>query len=234
MKFVSEEEFKNFTGAKSCIERVKIAREQIIGQFTMASNHEAILLFLSEMICERKGDCTLLEIGTFNGLNSRLLVTANKNLSIVTMDILPIDKRNIGIYGDLKGHSAKAWAKDHYSARLRNVDHPRIKYIEKSSTSLNEVMLLRGLGTIDIFWIDGDHGYPQIALDAGAAITSLSLNRNQVTVLDDVHNTNENPSYQVITRMCQDYGLSCYMIPKRANTHPTKYVAVLGFGGIFG
>ena len=227
MRFFTFDEFRSAANAYDCQEQVDEARKLVGGEFTMASSHEAILLHLSSEVVKRKGHCKLLEIGTFDGLNSRLLVTACDALSIVTIDILPVDSRSMGIYGDFRRHSRTEWAKVHYSKRIANTTHPRIQYIEKSSTLLNDVAQFQNLGQIDIFWIDGDHGFPQVAFDAAAAITSLSLNQQQIIVLDDVHRSDDNPSMQVITSLCRDLGLKCFMVQKRVGSKPDKYVAVL-------
>jgi hypothetical protein len=187
MKIFCFEEFVNHKNISFTSGILAEAQEAIGKNSTMKSSHENVLLYLSFEITKRGQDCLILEIGTFDGINSRLLVTANQSIYMVTMDVAPTDMRSVGTYCNTQLHNPKDWIKSHYLMRMRMINHPRIRYIEHTSSILNDSLFFNQLGRIDIFWIDGDHPYPQVAIDAGAAITGFYANQDQFIVFDDVN-----------------------------------------------
>ena len=59
-------------------------------------------MFLSHRIIQLKGSCNILEIGTFDGFNARLLVESNAKIQVTTIDIPSRDIRSGGTYAKLK------------------------------------------------------------------------------------------------------------------------------------
>jgi hypothetical protein len=162
----------------------------------------------------------VLEIGTFDGANARILIAAVPEVLITTYDVSPADPRlRSHVNDNFSSESLKA----HYCQRLSNTTHERISYIERSSSTI----LLRSdkSSLPNIIWVDGDHTYPQVAFDIMTGISMLSDNHAALMLCDDVYLDGSNPTLQCLKSLRLDAGLEIILFQKRPVG--SKYVALV-------
>jgi len=138
----------------------------------MSSEHEVVFssLSLNNNIKTNK----ILEIGTFDGMNSLLLSKIFPNADIDTIDLPHTE-------GDFKNfYNRKNKIDEFISYRNNNLKkNIKIQFIEK-----NSIHLINFKNKYDLIWIDGNHGYPVVCADI---INSLYLiNTNGFIVCDDI------------------------------------------------
>jgi len=138
----------------------------------MSSEHEVVFssLSLNNNIKINK----ILEIGTFDGMNSLLLSKIFPNADIDTID-LPHTERDFKNF-----YNRKNKIDEFISYRNNNLKkNIKIQFIEK-----NSINLINFNNKYDLIWIDGAHGYPVVCADI---INSLHLiNPNGVILYDDI------------------------------------------------
>ena len=138
----------------------------------MSSEHE--VLFSSISLLKKEKISNILEIGTYDGINSFLLSLLFDKSKITTIDLSAKNPEFIGSY-----NREKIFA-NFISAR-NNVIKERNNIFFEEKNSLN---LIRSNEKYDLIWIDGAHGYPTVCVDI---INSLRLINNDGLILcDDV------------------------------------------------
>ena len=139
----------------------------------MSSEHEVI--FSSISLNKDKSFNEILEIGTFDGLNSLLLSNLFSNSNIDTIDLSDTDENFINFYN--RKDNISKFIKD------RNIILSKNKNI--NFFTLNSLKLLNFKKKYDLIWIDGAHGYPVVCIDI---INSLHiLKENGLIICDDVY-----------------------------------------------
>jgi len=138
----------------------------------MSSEHEVVFSSLS--LNNNMKINKILEIGTFDGMNSLLLSKIFLNADIDTIDLphTEIDFKNF--------YNRKNRVDEFISYRNNNLrKNNKIQFIEK-----NSIHLINFKNKYDLIWIDGNHGYPVVCADI---INSLNLiNTNGLIVCDDI------------------------------------------------
>ena len=237
---ISYEEFSSMPEIASCKKLINDTCSKLGQKSRLESSHYELLLYLALKITDQKGACKILEIGTFDGINARLLVESNKGIHVTTIDIPSLDARSGGTYAIMEPSNDYKlleqrflkWTTDHMEQRIENVSHSRIVYLEQPSISLHDPKLSSDIGNIDLFWIDGDHTYPQVSFDAAAAVSAWYSNPDVLILMDDVAFKDENPSFQTIKLLIGDLDLKCVLIQKGPDSN-SKFIAVLSSSPIF-
>ena len=139
----------------------------------MSSEHE--VLFSSLSLLSKKKFNKILEIGTFDGVNSFLLSLLFEDSQIKTID-LKSDESDFENYYNRKGN-------------VSEFINSRNKIISKSSNinfkELNSIKLCNLSEKFDLIWIDGAHGYPMVCIDI---INSLKLiDQGGLIMCDDIY-----------------------------------------------
>lgn len=240
LRGITFEKFFSMPEIQYCHKLLEIASVDAGNRSRLDSSHRELLLHLALKRIRSKGACKILEIGTFEGLNARLLAASDSNISVTTIDVPMNQDRSSGTYAIVE-HSSEwkilrervnDWGNDHMKKRLKNVAHPRINYIESPSICLLEPRLQKEIGAVDLFFIDGDHSSPQVCIDAAAAVTAWHKDPDTIIILDDVAISEDNPSYRVVKLLIKDLGLESCLIQKTPNNN-TKYIAVLSSSVLF-
>jgi len=138
----------------------------------MSSEHEVVFssLSLNNNIKINK----ILEIGTFDGMNSLLLSRIFPNAKIDTID-LPHTEIDFKNFYDRKNKVIKFIKYRNNNLRKNN----KIEFIEK-----NSIHLIYFKNKYDLIWVDGNHGYPVVCADI---INSLYLiNASGLIICDDI------------------------------------------------
>ena len=139
----------------------------------MSSEHE--VLFSSISIKDKTRVKSILEIGTFDGVNALILSKLFPNSEIDTLDLSPDDNIFKNFYNHKKPINEFVKDRDNTLSRGK-----KINFIE-----LNSLKLINHKKKYDLIWIDGAHGYPVVCIDI---INSLNLiNENGIITCDDVY-----------------------------------------------
>jgi len=138
----------------------------------MSSEHEVVFSSLS--LNNNIKISKILEIGTFDGMNSLLLSKIFPNADIDTIDLPHTESDFINFY------NRKNRIEEFISNRNNNLGkNNKIQFIEK-----NSINLINFKNKYDLIWIDGGHGYPIVCADI---INSLYLvNNNGIIICDDI------------------------------------------------
>lgn len=162
----------------------------------------------------------LLEIGTFDGTNARIMSLLEGNIFINTMDPAAGESSTSWVYKD--HDQPNDWNKRHQLLREKNTSASNIKYYSVSSTRLlKDVRLVE---EPDIIWVDGDHRFPQVAIDLAAI---LALYQKPLILIDDVYIArSSNPTVETIRFLARDLELDVYLHQKK--TGYGKFVAIIG------
>jgi hypothetical protein len=149
-----------------------LKKDHLILNRSMSSEHDVIFSSLS---ISKKKINKILEIGTYDGINSFLLSLLFKNAEIETID-LPSDSK------DFKNFYNRIHQVDNF-IKARNLIflyNNRISFQEK-----NSITLYNSNKKFDLIWIDGAHGYPVVCIDI---INSLKLiNDDGIIMCDDIY-----------------------------------------------
>ena len=140
---------------------------------------------------------SLLEIGTYDGVNARILCELHPNLRIKTFDVDPMSPLLTSVYPD--GQSTES-LKSHYKKRLASCSHPNISYEEKSSSFIFNRTL--EFSDFSIFWIDGDHFFPQVSIDIINCLFASAPNDAAVILIDDVFADPDDPAFSTVSNIC--------------------------------
>ena len=139
---------------------------------SMSSEHE--VFFSSLSISNRKVN-KILEIGTFDGINSYLLSLLFKNAHIETIDLSSDTD-------DFKNNYSRTHRLDDFIKSRNKIlsKSDRITFVE-----INSINLYNSNKKYDLIWIDGAHGYPVVCIDI---INSLRLiNDGGIIMCDDIY-----------------------------------------------
>lgn len=136
------------------------------------SEHPLLLAAISRrMTCQR-----ILEIGTHDGENARLLATLFPSAHITTIDLRDDDPVFRGTY---KRHDAQ-FLSQFLNARAANLrSKPNITFRQ-----MNSLELIHADDRYDVIWVDGAHGYPIVAIDIANALRLLA--DDGIMACDDV------------------------------------------------
>lgn len=158
------------------LENLNFVKKKLINVFDinrgMSSEHEVLFSSLSLIKNQKISD--ILEIGTFDGVNSFLLSNLFPNSNVDTIDLNETDEDFINFY-DRKN-------------KIKDFVINRNKVLDKNSNinffHLNSLKLLNHKKKYDLIWIDGAHGYPTVSIDI---INSLNMIKdNGIILCDDV------------------------------------------------
>jgi len=198
--------------------------EQLGLTSSMLTIHNALLARCCQLYCSDSENVELLEIGTYDGVNARLLVELFAELSVTTYDVNPLDPR-------LQAHNPKSAEidvlKQLYSKRVSNTSHPRIRYLEKSSST---IFLADMNSKYRIIWVDGDHSSPQVCFDIMTALYSLAKDKPAHILCDDVYLSPGNATYNCLLSLEKDLNLDISFYQKRGSGD--KYVAEITLNAI--
>lgn len=136
----------------------------------MASEHQLIFSAISRN--ETYKIKKILEIGTYDGINSFLLSQLFPSAKIETIDLDEADDKFKNFYN-----------------RPKNFVFNRDEILKKSSNIFffkkNSLNLIFDNNKYDLIWIDGAHGYPVVCIDI---INSINLiNENGIILCDDIY-----------------------------------------------
>jgi predicted O-methyltransferase YrrM len=139
----------------------------------MSSEHET--LFSSLSINKNIKITEILEIGTFDGMNSLLLSKIFPQAKIDTIDLSYTED-------DFKNFYSRRDKLYKFIKYRNNIlkKSKSIKFLEK-----NSINLINANKKYDLIWIDGAHGYPVVCADI---INSLHLINNEgIIMCDDIY-----------------------------------------------
>jgi predicted O-methyltransferase YrrM len=206
----------------------QLKKQNLVLNRAMSSEHET--LFSSISLLKKDKILNILEIGTYDGINSYLLSLLFKNSKIKTIDLKSKDYEFKNSYNRQK--------------KFDNFITQRNLMINKSQNIFfkeqNSLSLINSKEKYDLIWVDGSHGYPIVCVDI---INSLNLiNNNGLIVCDDVYINkpkNQDPTYnsvatfETIMALKKEKLIDFHLIYKRLeannNCDPKKrkFVAVL-------
>lgn len=153
----------------------------------MSSEHE--VLFSAISIKYKTNFKNILEIGTYDGVNSFLLSSLFENAKILTLDLPSTDQEFKETYNRKKYFDNFVLKRNEIISKKKNIDFKE----------LNSVELINHDNKFDLIWIDGAHGYPVVSIDI---INSLRLINDQgIIMCDDVFMVKpkkQDPTYRSI------------------------------------
>ena len=197
-------------------ESLNIAADAVVSKYEqlglhtpMLTVHNALLTRCCQHHCSVSENVEFLEVGTYDGVNARLLVELYSQLKVTTFDLNPLDPRLQHHNPDLAQIKA---LKQLYSKRINNILHPRIRYLEKSSST---IFLADMNSRYGIIWVDGDHSSPQACFDVMTALYSLKKCKPAHIFCDDISPSRINPSYNCLLSLEKDLNLNITLYPKR-------------------
>lgn len=86
----------------------------------------------------------------------------------------------------------------------------------------------KSLRHYDVILVDGDHEYPQVAIDISFSLSLLEP-EGGIIVIDDFHQNNpSNPSRQIVENISRSLNLDIYCVQKYPGS--IKSVAMIPFG----
>tara|TARA_B100000965_G_C19519548_1_gene725818 strand:+ start:361 stop:1197 length:837 start_codon:yes stop_codon:yes gene_type:complete len=137
-----------------------------------SSEHQILLSSISKNL----GIKNILEIGTYNGINSFMLSKLFSSADIDTIDLPDDDYTFKNTYG--RDNSKKLEEIINIRNNIMNANN-KINFIQK-----NSVNLINEEKKYDLIWIDGAHGYPVVTMDIINSVNLLS--NNGIILCDDV------------------------------------------------
>ena len=137
-----------------------------------SSEHQILLSSISKNFNIKN----ILEIGTYNGINSLMLSKLFSSADIDTIDLPDDDYTFKNTYG--RDNSKKLKEIINIRNTIMNANN-KINFIQK-----NSVNLLNEKKKYDLIWIDGAHGYPVVTMDIINSVNLLS--NNGIILCDDV------------------------------------------------
>ena len=192
----------------------------------ISSEHE--VLFSSLSLNDNLKKINILEIGTFDGYNCKLLSGLFKESQIKTIDLKSNSETFKNTYERKNQINKFIESRDKFFYDAKNV-----KFQE-----LNSLNLLNYKDKFDLIWIDGAHGYPIVCIDI---INSLNLiNDKGIILCDDVFKQydgiddemyNSKASFETLKALEKEKLIKLEFIYKRldamnnANPHKRKFIA---------
>ena len=151
----------------------ELKKQNAIFNRSMSSEHE--VLFSSISLLKKNETLNILEIGTYDGVNSYLLSLLFNNSKIKTIDLESKDYEFQNSYNREKDYNNFITQRNEMINKSQN-----IFFKEQNSLSL-----INSKEKYDLIWVDGSHGYPTACIDI---INSLNLiNDNGIILCDDVY-----------------------------------------------
>lgn len=201
-----------------------------IGLNEMESEHSIFFsaLSVSKLHTIRR----VLEIGTYDGKNAKLLSLLFPDSEIVTYDLSDDDPIFINSYSRSDPAELSRFV-DERNAILKGCSN--VKQIQKNSLSLS----VESDPKYDLIWVDGAHGYPTVAIDIANSLRLL--NSKGILICDDVWiNTIEEDSmyksvatYETLEALRHAKQIKYDLLLKRlsanysATTEKRKYIALV-------
>lgn len=200
-----------------------IRNNNIINQ--KGTMHTYLLAAAIKICLQKKGDSSainFLEIGTFDGINSLIMSLISDQVIVHTFDPVPSKSATSWKYQASDDQKYEEWGADHFNERNVNIDRPNIKYYPiSSSTLLNHIDAIK---SPEVVWIDGDHRFPQIAIDLAAV---LSMYHDSIILIDDVYLArSNNATVETIRFLARDLELDVFLHQKKPGFG--KFVAIIG------
>ena len=179
---------------------------------SMLTLHNALLCaYIHQFLSSNGGALSMLEIGTYDGVNARILCEIFANLKIRTLDVNPLSPLLTDVYPD--GQSLPT-LKRHYYKRIHNCLHPNISYDERGSSSM--ISCQNDFRHFNLFWVDGDHTLPQVAIDIVNCLSISRHNNKAVILLDDVYLDLDDPTFSTVRNICTSTNIyRCLWFQKR-------------------
>ena len=151
----------------------KIKKELLLNfnkDFGLSSEHE--IIFSSLSLKKNIKRYKILEIGTYDGFNARLLSNLFPNSVIDTIDLPDDDNDFVNFYNRKDKIDNFIKKRDSILSQTKNINF----------YSLNSLKLFNSKKKYDLIWIDGAHGYPIVCIDI---INSLYILKNDGLILCD-------------------------------------------------
>ncbi len=193
----------------------------------MSSEHE--VLFSSLSLDKNFKNINILEIGTFDGYNCKLLSGLFKYSKIKTIDLKSNTETFQNTYERKNQTNKFIESRDKFFH-----DEKNIKFEE-----LNSLNLINYKEKFDLIWIDGAHGYPIVCIDI---INSLNLIKDGGMILcDDVFKNykgnedemyNSKASFETLKALKNEKLIKLEFIYKRLDAknnaipHKRKFIAI--------
>ena len=138
----------------------------------MSSEHEVLFSAISKK--NQKEIKNILEIGTYDAVNSFLLATLFENANVHTIDLPDTDQKFKQTYNRSNNVNEFISKRNEIISKKKNIKFKKI----------NSIHLTNYKEKFDLIWIDGAHGYPMVSIDI---VNSLKLlNKNGIIMCDDV------------------------------------------------
>jgi len=126
------------------------------------SEHPLLIAAVSRRVTYKR----ILEIGTYDGENARLLATLFPDALVTTIDLRDDDPVFLSSYR----RDDTQFLEQFLATRAMNLQaRSNIRFQQ-----LNSLELLRANEVYDFIWVDGAHGYPIVAIDIANAVRLLS------------------------------------------------------------
>ena len=200
-----------------------VRKHNIVNQ--KATMHTYLLAAAIQSSLEKKNNLSkinFLEIGTYDGVNSLIMSLISDQVVVHTFDPEPHESATSWKYHKSSDQDYKSWGESHFKKRQSNILRPNIKYYPISSSCL--LTRIESIQKPDIVWIDGDHRFPQIAIDLAAV---LAMHRDSIILIDDVYLArSNNPTVETIRFLARDLNLDVFLHQKKPNLG--KFVAIIG------
>lgn len=143
---------------------------------TMQSEHSYLFKAISN--AKNFDISSILEIGTYDGENAKLLADLFPTAKVTTIDLPEDDSDFVNLYD----RSEENVRRQFLAKRNDNLaTSANIVFKEKNSVNLS----LDHHEKYDLIWVDGYHGYPTVAIDITNAIKMI--NKNGIIICDDVY-----------------------------------------------
>ena len=196
--------------------------------YSMKSEH----LLLFSAISQNQLNIRILEIGTYDGNNAKLLSKLFPLSFITTIDLDENDKNFVESY------ERETLEKKEKHLTIRELNLKNLKNV--NFLKMNSVKLINKKDKFDLIWIDGAHGNPIVTIDI---INSIKiLNKEGIIMCDDVwitdppfgnDNYNSSATFKTLKTLKDnniiDFTLIYKRLDKQSNCNPynRKYVAIV-------
>jgi predicted O-methyltransferase YrrM len=213
----------------SAVEKVLTAHPELAG--SMKSEHHVLFGAIS---CAREAR-RILEIGTYDGKGTALLAHLFPAAQIETIDLPDDHAAFIGSYRRQDDAQRRGFiaGRNELLRRFKNVS-----FVQTNSASLST----QQRENYDLIWVDGDHGYPIVAIDVVNAVRLIGA--NGFVLCDDVRKTGRGHpesnmygsvgAYQTLCALQEAGSVRFMLVQKRldaksnADPHRRKFIAVCG------
>ena len=207
----------------------KILNEYKFLKKPMNSEHQVIFCSIAQL--RSKKIKKILEIGTFDGTNAFLLATLFPKAHVTTLDLNDENEIFKTSYNRDTEEKRKVFINKRNNILLKKKN---ISFVQKNSLSLT-----RANNTVDLIWIDGSHGYPEVSIDVS---NSLRMShKNSYVLCDDIYIDNirndkmynSNAGYETIVSFSKAGIINFDLFYKRVDSYSNciprnrKFVALI-------